>query len=435
MNQWPTKYVALAHQWHSALRYLWNGPNEIEAQYLKAHGAAFTVATPGNLHTCVSSDQQINELEKAPENHLSLHAIAKDMFQPKYTMIGYEVKEEPTANSQNYARWSSVRTFSFAKTVVTKANSCVFFGDDIANDSEFLAAAQRYPQDVFITGEILRFTPSALAPTIAFICTGGHSAAKILVEHLTMKVQSRLETQGQNGKKSPDCLQWIIDSSQHRDAWTTKRIVQETLALWFGSVHQLAMSFTYVLYDLCDHPEYIVPLREELERTHLDDSSAWQPENMPRLDSFLKESARLNPSDAISIRRKVLAPYTFSDGTHFTEGSWACVPQRSLMRDVKNYPSASSFQGFRFMPSSGSPCGSKFTDTGPKFPFWGAGKRVCPGRFYASVALKIMVAHVLLDFDFRLLSPEASRTFSWRSAIIPRSSTVLQMRRRSCTCT
>ena len=35
---------------------------------------------------------------------------------------------------------------------------------NIANDSEFLAAAQRYPQDVFVTGEVLRFTPSALAP-------------------------------------------------------------------------------------------------------------------------------------------------------------------------------------------------------------------------------------------------------------------------------
>ena len=42
----------------------------------------------------------------------------------------------------------------------------------------------------------------------------------------------------------------------------------------------------------------IVPLREELERTELEDFSAWQPESMPRLDSFLKESARLNPSDA-----------------------------------------------------------------------------------------------------------------------------------------
>ena len=64
---------------------------------------------------------------------------------------------------------------------MTKANSCVFFGDEIGkalsndrrkhglhgivNDSVFLDAAQQYPQDVFATGEILRFTPSFLAPS------------------------------------------------------------------------------------------------------------------------------------------------------------------------------------------------------------------------------------------------------------------------------
>ena len=113
-------------------------------------------------------------------------------------------------------------------------------------------------------------------------------------------------------------MQWIIDSSPQNDAWTSERVIQETLALWFGSVHQLAMvcrslsfrqysvialitksqSFTYALYDLCEHPEYITPLREELEKATLADYSLWHTEHMPRLDSFLKESARLNPSDA-----------------------------------------------------------------------------------------------------------------------------------------
>ena len=138
-----------------------------------------------------------------------------------------------------------------------------------------------------------------------------------------------------------------------------------------------------------------MPLREEIEKAGPGGFLAWQPETVPRLDSFLKESARLNPSDAskshslyhcyctwltiaitVSVRRKVLAPYTFSDGTHFEEGSWACVPQRSLMRDNKVYASADCFQGFRFLSTSDSGSASKFTDVGPTFPFWGAGKRV-----------------------------------------------------------
>ena len=56
-------------------------------------------------------------------------------------------------------------------------------------------------------------------------------------------------------------------------------------------------SFTYALYDLCVYPEYTDPLREEIGAT-LRDNAGWQPESMPRLDSFLKKSSRLNPSDS-----------------------------------------------------------------------------------------------------------------------------------------
>ena len=37
MNQWSPKVITLAHQWYCALRYLWGGPNEIEAHYLKVY--------------------------------------------------------------------------------------------------------------------------------------------------------------------------------------------------------------------------------------------------------------------------------------------------------------------------------------------------------------------------------------------------------------
>lgn len=48
------------------------------------------------------------------------------------------------------------------------------------------------------------------------------------------------------------------------------------------------------MYNLCKHPEYLQPLREEIERSggvilnH-------QNDEMPLMDSFLKETARMNP--------------------------------------------------------------------------------------------------------------------------------------------
>lgn len=58
-------------------------------------------------------------------------------------------------------------------------------------------------------------------------------------------------------------------------------------------IHQ---TFVYALYDLCEHPEYIEKLREELAQTG---GEFWNClDSLPLLDSFLKESARLNPSDS-----------------------------------------------------------------------------------------------------------------------------------------
>lgn len=126
----------------------------------------------------------------------------------------------------------------------------------------------------------------------------------------------------------------------------------------------------------------------------------WQPESMPRLDNLFKVFSRLNPSDSskfppckcstgfyvmlvadtdCSICCKVPASYTFVDGTHCEAGSWAYVPQRSLMRNLEDYPNATFFHVFRFLPSQDTEyigSASRFTDVGPKFPFWGAGKRV-----------------------------------------------------------
>ena len=53
-----------------------------------------------------------------------------------------------------------------------------------------------------------------------------------------------------------------------------------------------------------------------------------------------------------------------------------------------------------------------------------------PGRFYAVEVLKMMVGHVLEKYDFELENHTAQRTFSWRSATIPRSGIKILFRRK-----
>ncbi len=125
------------------------------------------------------------------------------------------------------------------------------------------------------------------------------------------------------------------------------------------------------------------------------------------------------------------------------------------MLDSAHYQHAETFDGFRFVCAgeattpagrmgtetkndtaggSRKERGSKFTDVDWKFPFWGLGKRACPGRFYASALLKVTLARLLLQYDFRLPTAagdgERPLSFTWRSAVVPRQGVRLMVRRR-----
>ena len=62
----------------------------------------------------------------------------------------------------------------------------------------------------------------------------------------------------------------------------------------------------FAIYNLCMHLEYIAPLRQEMERVLQGASEEERFKDMPFFDSFLRESARLNPLDAC----KFLGPLT-----------------------------------------------------------------------------------------------------------------------------
>ncbi|KAI4139758.1 MAG: hypothetical protein LQ341_004096, partial [Variospora aurantia] len=163
--------------------------------------------------------------------------------------------------------------------------------------------------------------------------------------------------------KTVDCMQWLIDTSPRKIPWTPERMIGEILALWFGSVHQLAMTTTYAIQDLCLQPYWMQETRSELHRVS-QLSSTVDPESLPLLDAFIQESMRVNPSDAISGRRKAIEPFRFSDGLLVKAGDWVCLPQQAMLRDERLYPQPACFNPTRFLRRQ------KVQDL---WPVWGLG--------------------------------------------------------------
>ena len=53
-----------------------------------------------------------------------------------------------------------------------------------------------------------------------------------------------------------------------------------------------------------------------------------------------------------------------------------------------------------------------------------------PARWYVSFTLKMILAHLLLNYDIKLANEKASHIFTWTTAIVPRFSTRIMIRRR-----
>ena len=127
-------------------------------------------------------------------------------------------------------------------------------------------------------------------------------------------------------------------------------------------------SFTHALFHLAANPQYIQPLREEVET--IIKKEGWSKAalgKMRKVDSFLKECQRLEGISSgtslgihsihqpiwlfnplASLMRKSLKDFTFSDGTFVPKGTTIMVAARSISRDDVFYENAHAFEPFRF---------------------------------------------------------------------------------------
>ena len=103
-----------------------------------------------------------------------------------------------------------------------------------------------------------------------------------------------------------DMLQWLEDASTGEDL-APERIVDQQLGLSFASTHGTTNLAVNVIYDLAARwDEYAHELRSEIE-TALDEDGGLilksTPLKLSKLDSFIKESQRMNPGSARKLSR------------------------------------------------------------------------------------------------------------------------------------
>ena len=178
--------------------------------------------------------------------------------------------------------------------VVARASSRMFGGVTLSRRRQWTKTMIDFTNDSFLAAQRLKDFPAMLRPVAKYFIPEVTRLFKhfVLANELIVPILNDRETTQQ---KPPDLLQWMSDNAQGRSKDTLSAI---TLHVAFAAIHTSAIAVTHILYDLCAMPEYVQPLREEIESALAAERGIPTKKaflKMSKLDSFMRESQRFNP--------------------------------------------------------------------------------------------------------------------------------------------
>jgi hypothetical protein len=315
--------------------------------------------------------------------------------------------------------WKDVKIMPALLRIFTRVNLVAFVGEENAGRMEvyddvmafFWSCASAFPLVSLVPG----FTLSLVAP----VAMGFGASRRVVYDMLHRDTRDSVEGEAKNRT----CItHWVTEMTKLRDAAAISRI---TLGLLFASAFQVPMIAQFVLYRLCKHPEYIDTLRTEAQKMG-DAPFGSRNEEMPYMDSFIKETSRLSPGPILSVPRAVMENYTLPSGGNIPAGNWLAVPQLTLMRDAEYYEDPTSFKPFRFVADK-----MRWTHPSYEYPFWGSIRHACPARFYVSVVMKMILTEMLVGYEIKLKDERAAPCLAFGQVRLPSPFMVMSVRKRS----
>jgi cytochrome P450 len=106
----------------------------------------------------------------------------------------------------------------------------------------------------------------------------------------------------------------------------------------------------------------------------------------------------------VQIDREPINDYIFADGTKVPAGATLSVALRNANLNPDSYDDPLKFDGFRFIKMKARHPEKKFdmVTTNVSSLSFGHGRHVCPGRFFASTEIKLMLAYVVTTYDVKM---------------------------------
>lgn len=266
---------------------------------------------------------------------------------------------------------------------------------------------------VFVSLVVLRLFPMWTQYLLSWLLPStyrGHAYIRRAKRLLVPEIQRRrnIEATGKNLSEDNNLLSWMMEiaSEQENDP---KQLAHLEVVMSLASIHTSQMNAVHCLYDMVAAPQYIGPIRAEIEQVVKEDGPwmKWDKSSFTKLrhlDSFMRESQRFNPPSLLSMHRVMVQDHQLQDGTLLNRHSHISVPVNAIQNDPEVTPEPDIFDGDRYYKlrqREGESHLHQFSTTNEKILNFGHGIYSCPGRFFASLEIKVILVRLIMDFEFK----------------------------------
>ncbi|KAJ5113809.1 cytochrome P450 [Penicillium angulare] len=334
------------------------------------------------------------------------------LIQPMQDELNFVIEHRLTKSEDE---WVTIKPYHMVADVVARVSARIFLGKPICRNPEWLEVSTQFTENVFMSLVFLRFFPMWTHGLLNWLMPSSYkgsaclrNAKKLLVPEVIRRRE--MNTQGINepGESQPNFLSWMMEiaTPQERDPATLAHL--EVVMSLASNTSQI--NSVQVLYDLLAYPEYLEPIRKEIRSVvnEVGPCMSWGKlafSKLRKLDSFMRESQRFNPPTLLSMHRVFLEETVLPDGMVLPKGAHTAMALSAIQNDPEVTPEPEIFDGLRYYKlrqREGEANLHQFSSTQNRILNFGHGANACPGRFFASLEIKVILVRLLMDYEFKL---------------------------------
>ncbi|KAF9879088.1 cytochrome p450 monooxygenase [Colletotrichum karsti] len=305
--------------------------------------------------------------------------------------------------------WREVSLKDTILDLVARLSSRVFLGEELCRNPDWLAISKSYSVNTFLAGDLLRQYPSWLRPVACrfvpeckLLRKQVADARQVMGPVLQKRREDRraAEVNGEARPSYNDTIQWIEDESQG----SPYDPVGAQLGFAVVAINTTTDLATETMLRLIKRPQLLKDVRDEIEKVLL--GHGWTKMalfQMKLLDSVIKEAQRLKPLTSATMNRTATRRVTLPGGLVLEKGD-RCMADLGSMVDPRIYEDPDVFDGYRFLrmrEDAGLESKAHLVSTSSIHLGFGHGRHACPGRFFASNEVKLLLCHLLYKYDWQ----------------------------------